>query len=124
MGRDGQEPGFEGAAPLIFTEKSLAIRRRGETIRPEIGDQILGFGGTRSSRTKDRHHSAMVAATQLRRGRAISAQNALRKAQILLVTGWGRMRHSDTEDEVLPLERQYFRVRTFPRARFWRPDRL
>src|ERR1700704_1091226 len=92
----GQKPGFESASPLILTEKRLAIGPRGETVRPEIGDQILGFRGTRSSRTKNSHDPAVIAAAQLRRGGAVYVQNALRKVQILLVTGWGLMRHSDT----------------------------
>ena len=96
MRRHGQKPGFERATPLIFTEKSLAIGGRGETVRPEIGDQVLGFGGTRSSRTENSNDPAVVSPAQLRRRSAVHAQNALRKVQILLMTGCGLMRHGDT----------------------------
>ena len=99
-----QEPGFKSATPLILAEERLTIRRRGETIRPDISDQILRFGGTRTSRTKDSHQFAMVPAAQFRRGRAVGAHDALRKAQILFVTGRDRMCHSETEDEVLTLD--------------------
>ena len=103
---DGEQPRFQRATSLKFREKSLAIWTRGETIRPQIGGQILGFGFACAARAENADDFALITTPQFGGRALVPRQHALRKGEILLVTRFGGYRHEGIEDEVLRLERQ------------------
>src|SRR5437588_456223 len=92
MGGDGEQPRVQRAASLKFREESLAIWPRSETIRPQIGGQILRFGFTRAAGAENADDFALITPAQFGGCVVVPRQHALGKGEILFVSRSGRRR--------------------------------